>query len=53
MCETPPCEVITFTQGDSGGNRCPGCGFVGHRLRTGNDRPAYRRLAWLLLGRAR
>lgn len=50
LCELDECEVIAFTQGDEGGIRCPGCGFTGRKLRTGQGRRGYRRLVRTLLG---
>lgn len=51
LCDTPECQVVTFTENDAGGTRCPGCGFLGDYLRDVETVKAIRRLSLRLLER--
>lgn len=34
LCDTDDCQIIVFAESDEGTTRCPGCGFLGERLRS-------------------
>ena len=43
LCDTPGCQVISFTETDAGASRCPGCGYLGDLLRAVEATPAQHR----------